>query len=140
MARSPKQYFPEFKYNKVILDTIVTVPLLASSVPQHVFTADQAYQVTWVSEIHSTAGSTGAAARLRKITDTSAPGAAASATVVEQTTANFDLTATVNTSQTGALSTTLADIRLAAGDKLAVNLTGTLTGLVGNITIALRRI
>lgn len=119
---------------------VVNSELLATSVDTHVFVADRAYQVMAVNEIHSVVGSTSAAVRPRKITDTSAPGAAVSATVKELTTAAADLTATINTTQALTLSATAADLLLAAGDKIALDFSGTLTGLVGVISISLKAV
>lgn len=117
---------------------ILTFPTAATSVAQHIFIADKAYQVVSIKEIHSVVGGGAAAVRARKITDTSAPGAVASGTVKEITTATFDLTATINTTLTGTLSATPADYTMAAGDKLALNFTGTLTGLVGVVVVELK--
>lgn len=118
----------------------VNAQIAAASVDQWVFIAPVACQVVSVKEIHSVVGSTSAAVRPRKVTDTSAPGAAASSTVKELTTAGFDLTATINTTQTLTLSATASDYQLAAGDKIGLDFSGTLTGLVGVVTIALKAI
>lgn len=111
----------------------VTIDLNASSVSKHVFIADRNYVVESITEIHSVVGGAAANAKLRRITDTSAPGAAASGTVVEFITAGLDLTTTVNTVVTG----TLASTTLNAGEKLALFMSGTLTGLVGSVTVTL---
>jgi hypothetical protein len=120
----------------------ITSELLAASVDKWVFVADRAYQVTAVNEVHSVVGGSSAAVRPRKVTaaGTDAPGAAASATVKELTTANIDLTASINVVQTPALSATAADLLLAAGDKIGLDFSGTLTGLVGSISIALKAV
>jgi hypothetical protein len=115
----------------------VGIPLTGTMVDQHVFVADRAYKVSAINEIHSVVGGAGANVRPRKITDTSAPGAVAGATVKELTTAVFDLTAVINTTQTGVLSATAADLLLATGDKIALDFSGTITGLVGMLTITL---
>jgi hypothetical protein len=119
---------------------VVSAELLAASVDKFVFMADRPYQVTAVKEIHSVVGGASAAVRPRKITAaaTDAPGATAGTTVKELTTAAIDLTATINTTQTPALSATAADLLLATGDKLALDFSGTLTGLVGAIFIHLK--
>ena len=119
---------------------IVTLDLLAASVDKWLFIADAPYRVRAISESHSVVSTSGTA-RLRKVTDTSAPGAAASSTVLELHTANFDLSAgvAVNTTTDAALALALADIQLADGDKIGVNMGGTLTGLVGTITLQLER-
>lgn len=114
--------------------------MTAASVDENLFVADRAYQVIDVKEVHSVVGGSGAVVTPRKITDTSAPGAAASATVVELTVAAIDLTTTINTVQDPALSATPADLLVAAGDRIALNFAGTLTNLVGTITIVLKAI
>jgi hypothetical protein len=130
------------KVNGVVIvpQETITRTILAASVDEHIWIAPFACQVVSVKEIHSVVGGGSAAVRPRKITDTSAPGAAAGATVTEITTAGFDLTATVNTTQTGTLSATAADYTLAAGDKISLDFSGTLTGLVGIITIAVKAV
>lgn len=146
MTKRASQFYPELGKD-VIYDgqsLIITSELLAASVDKHVFIAPFDCRVVSVREIHSVVGSTSAAVRLRKITDTSAPGAAASTTVKEITTAAFDLTATINTTQTGTLvaaatNSKTSDYYLAAGDKLALDFSGTLTGLVGLLSIHIKR-
>jgi hypothetical protein len=119
---------------------VVTSELLAASVDKWMFVADRPYQVTGVREIHSVVGGSGAVVRPRKVTaaGTDAPGAAAGTTVKELTAADIGLETTINTTQSPALSATAADLLLAAGDKIGLNLGGTLTGLVGSISIILK--
>ncbi len=118
-------------------EVIITATLLAASVDTQIFVADRAYEVVAIREIHSVVGGAAAAVRPRKITDTSAPGAAAGATVKELTTANVDLTAAINTVVSPALVAVAADLLLAAGNVIALDFSGTLTGLVGMIEIVL---
>jgi hypothetical protein len=115
----------------------VTSELLAASVDKWAFVATRPCKLVGIREIHSVVGGASAAVRPRKITDTSAPGASAGATVKELTQAAFDCTLTINTTQTGTLSATVADLQLAAGDKIALDFSGTLTGLVGMVSIEL---
>lgn len=112
----------------------VTVLLTASTVPTHIFVADDAYQVTGIRHVVST-GASGATLTVGKTTGTTAP---ASATIV--TTAALDLNATANTSTTATLLGTVATLQLAAGGRLSIFTGGTLTGLVGMVTIFLKRI
>jgi hypothetical protein len=120
---------------------IVNVNLDAADVDRHVFVADRAYRVQSIREIHSVVGGSGAVVRPRKITaaGTAAPGDAAGATVKELTTADIDLTTTVNVAQTATMTATAADRLLAVGDKIALNFGGTLTGLVGRLIIVLQK-
>lgn len=100
------------------------------------FVADQPYQVLGVKVSYGHVGGSGALAAVRKITDTSAPTAAASATVVEFIGTGVDLTATANTVYAGTLSTTASDLKIAKGNRIAVNFPGTLTALT-NIYVQL---
>jgi hypothetical protein len=98
-----------------------------------VFIAPRAYQVTIVRAVWRTAGGSAAAATLEKLTGTTAPG---SGTAI--LTSAFDLTGTANTVGSGALSGTVGNLQLAAGDRLGVKLSGTLTALAGlNLTVQL---
>ncbi len=123
-----------------VAPVVVTAELLAASVDKWVFVADRPYQVLSVQEVHSVVGGSGAVVRPRKVTaaGTAAPGDSAGATVKELTAADIDLTATINVVQDAALAATAADLLLADGDKIGLNLGGTLTGLVGVIVITLK--
>jgi hypothetical protein len=116
-----------------VAGSVFSVPseLLATSVDRHVMLMSQPVELIAVEEIHSVVGGASAAVRPRKITDTSAPGAAAGATVIELC-QSLDLTATANTRVSGTLVTTAT--KFAAGDRLAEDFSGTLTGLVGRVT------
>lgn len=98
------------------------------------FVAPQACKVTAVSEVHSTAGSDGGAvtAVVTKDTGTDAPGAGTS---LHQS-GSFNMKGTANTVQNATLSTTAATLTLAAGDRLAVKLTGTPTAVAGAVVSA----
>lgn len=112
---------------------MVSYPILAASVDTPFFIAHRAFVVVSAKEIHSVVGSTSAAVAIKKCTGTTVP---ASGTNIA--TGSFDLTATINTTQTLTLSATAADYTLAAGDKLSLDFSGTLTGLVGVVTVVLR--
>jgi hypothetical protein len=104
-------------------------------VDAHIWIAPRAGKVVSIKEIHSVVGGAACAVRPRKITDTSAPGAVASATVKEITTAAFDCTATINTTLQELFSATASDYTFAAGDKIALDMSGTQTALVGLIVM-----
>ena len=118
----------------------IRTDLMAASVDKWMFVADRAYQVIGFREVHSVVGGSGAVVRPRKVTDATAPGAAAGATVKELTTADIDLTTTINTVVTPTITATAADALLAAGDKVGLNFGGTLTGLVGELIMFLKPI
>lgn len=115
----------------------VTHELLAASVDTWAFVADRSYRVIGVREAHSVVGGSGATVRPRKITaaTTAAPGASVAAGITELTTAAIGLETSVNVAQTATLTATDADRLLAVGDKIGLDFAGTLTGLVGQLTI-----
>lgn len=109
----------------------------ASSVDDWAFIADRAYTVVSVKEVHSVAGNDGGTVQLmvRKVTDASAPGAAAGTTVKEFLSGALNLKSTANTVVTGSLTATGADLNLAAGDKIGCDFIGVLTTLAGGVVI-----
>lgn len=114
----------------------VTTVLNALSVSSAVFVADAAYQVVGVRGVWGVVGGAGAVLNVEKLTGTTAPGSGTALL-----TSNFDLTSTANTVNTGTLTGTVADLQLAAGDRLGCKLGGVLTGLVGcALTVLLKRI
>jgi len=114
----------------------------ASLADQVFFIANRAYEVTDIREIHATAGSDGSAVNMQVVKDTStnAPGAGTDL-LTNNTNAGFDMKSTANTVQVGTLTSTLASLRLAAGDRLAVDFAGTLTALAGVVvTVSMKEI
>lgn len=112
----------------------VNFPLsAATAIASNVWVATRPCKLIGVKEIHSVVGGTSAAIRPRKITDTSAPGASAGATVIELTSAAIDLTATVNVTQTPTLVTTGSVPYFKVGHRLCHSTAGTLTGLAGGV-------
>lgn len=117
---------------------LITIPFDSGSVDTWMFIADRAYTVDLIEEVHSVVGSDGSAVTLavRKITDVSAPGAVAGATVKELLSGTtIDLKATADTILTPALTATSADLDLADGDKIGLNFGGTLTALAGGLLV-----
>lgn len=106
------------------------------------FTADRAYQVVSVTEIHATAGNDAGAVNVQvtKDTATDAPGAGTDL-LTNNTNAGFDLKGAANTLQTGTLTATTPSLQLAAGNRLSVDFAGVLTTLAGvQITVLLKLI
>ena len=112
-------------------DVQLTVLLTATTPDMNVFVADRAFYVSAIYCVHSVAGGDSAAVVVEKCTGTTAP-----ASGTEQHTA-FDLTGAANTVQTATITASAADRTLAKGDRIAIETTGTLTGLVGVLTIVL---
>lgn len=102
------------------------------------YVANRAMEIVAIREVHSAIGSDVGAVTLAvtKDTGTAAPGAG---TTVQ--TGTFNLKSTANTVQTGTLTATAANKKLAAGDRLSVNFTGTVTDVAGVVvTVTLRPI
>lgn len=132
---------------KLQLEEFVTVINLVATSPtsQDIFIAapGQNYQVTGVTATFGVAGGAGAAVDVRKCTGTQA--ATAGTTVLTGTVA---LNGTANTPVAGTLTSTAATLQLAGGpvsapvfDRLAIVLSGTLTGLADCLVqVRLKRI
>lgn len=107
---------------------VYTFAANAGLADQPFFIANQAYLVKSITEVHATAGNDASAVTcvVKKLISgvTVANGTALQ-------TSTFDLKATANTVQTATLSTNQSVLTLAAGDRLAVDYTGTLTTLAG---------
>lgn len=108
-----------------------------------VFIAEADYEVLEVAERHGTAGSDNGDVTMdvKKVPNGTAVGSGTS--VLAST---FDMKSTADTlvrknRSNGGLSTTASALRLAAGDALALDFTGTLTALAGvGVTIWVRRV
>lgn len=109
---------------------VITRDVLAASVDQDIFVAPFACKLVRAQEAHSVVGGASAAVDIKKCTGTTVPGSGT--TMLAST---FDLTATINTVVDKSLSATAADLTLAAGDRVAMDFSGTLTGLVGSVTL-----
>lgn len=97
------------------------------------FTADRAYVVKGIRGTPDVAGTGGACtAVMRKV-----PSGTAITSGTALHTGSFNLVGTVNTTQTLTLSTTGSDLLLAAGDRLAIDYTGTATSAIGSVTVNL---
>lgn len=113
----------------------ITVDLNANSVDKHVFIADANYQVIGAKVVVSTAGVAGSTVQITKCTSTVAPASGAALL-----TSALTLAGTANFVFSGTLSSTTADLQLVAGDRIGVDMTGTLTSLVGVAMIYVKRI
>jgi hypothetical protein len=113
----------------------ITVQLLAASpTAGHLWTAHEGiWRLGTVSENHSIVGGAAAALQLYVTPSGTAPGSGTA-----QLTGTVDLTATANAVRFGTLITTPTP--LLRGDSLCYALTGTLTGLVGVLTVNMWRV
>jgi hypothetical protein len=90
-------------------------------------------RVISISEIHSVAAGGTSTLQVTKDTGTAAPGAG-----TDLLSTAFNLNATANTTQTGALVTTAGVVNLAAGNRLAVDFADAIQSSVGvTVTVCL---
>lgn len=112
----------------------LSVPIFATDVSKSVFVATDAVQVVAIRVVYGVLAVAGTL-NLEKLTGTQAP--AGGTTML---TGDIALTGTANTVLSGTLTSTTADLQLAAGNRIGIPL-ATLTGLVGcTVTIVLKRI
>lgn len=112
----------------------VNIEYNASSIDKVSFVATRAYVVKAISGVPVTAG-TDAGAVTAAIKKASGTTAIASGTALHSGTMN--LKGTINTVQNLTLSTTASDLQIAAGDRIGVDFTGTMTAAVGAISVVL---
>lgn len=121
---------------------VVSVSLAANSsnVDQAVFVADRPYDVIAVRELHDVAGTDAGAVTLDVVKCTGTTAVGSGTTVLGST---FNMKSTANTLVTktrangGVVST--AASRLAEGDRIGFNYTGTITSLAGvTVSVVLR--
>lgn len=97
------------------------------------FTADRAYEVVGIRGTPDVAGTGGACtAVVRKV-----PSGTAITSGTALHSSSYNLVGTVNTAQTLTLSTTASDLLIAAGDRIAIDYTGTATSAIGSVTVHL---
>lgn len=109
---------------------VVVVPTVAASVDNNVFIAPFACKLVRAQGVQSVVGGASAACDIKKCTGTTAP--ASGTTMLASA---FDGTSTINTVVDKSLSATAANLTLAAGDRVAADFSGTLTGWVGAVTL-----
>ncbi len=100
--------------------------VVASCIDSSMFVATRKYQVVAARFVHGTAAGASANVEIEKLTGTTAAGSGTNI-LTNNSNAGFDTNATANTVQTATFTSTLANLRLAAGDRLAVDFTGTNT-------------
>lgn len=128
------------KYNpdgttRYVAPIVISVPLVAASVSETIFTAPFACELVAVSSVHRVASSSGTL-QVQKLTGTTAPGSG-----TNLLTGTVSLSGTANTVVSGTPIATVATKRLAAGDRLGFTLAGTLTSLAGCVvTVTLKQV
>lgn len=119
---------------KTIAGDVFTAPLVATSVSGPIFECDDNYQVVSVSAVAETVGGASAAVTVERLTGTTAPGSG-----VAQLSATIDLAANAHVVKNGTLKAGGSDT-FAKGDRLGIVMSGTLTALVGHITVVVKRV
>lgn len=99
------------------------------------YIANRPMIVTSASEIHSAAAGGASALQLVKDTSTNAPGSGTDL-LTNNTNTGFDLAGTANTVQNGTLNATIANLTLAAGDRLAVDFANAIQSSAGVVVTA----
>lgn len=121
-------------------DHVVTVPLRAAAevVDQYIFTANgRSYEVQSVDYVGTVAGSDGGAVTADVTVCGSGDAPSDGTTVLGAT--KINLKGTAETVQTPALTATEANLIVADGESLALNVTGTPTAVAGAVvTVVLR--
>jgi hypothetical protein len=118
---------------KPVLVEEFTLPLSAATVSQALFITDDNYQVVGVQVVAEVLGGAGATVTVEVLTGVQAPGAG-----VAQLTAPLALNGVAHQVGTGVLIA--APTTAAAGNRIGIVMAGTLTGLVGLITVAVQRV
>lgn len=112
---------------------VVRAEYLATSVDNSLFIADRAYRLLGVRAVNTVIASSGPTTLdIKKCTGTQAPSSGTT-----MLTATIDLTTTANTVITPTLSATAAVLLLAAGDRITLDYTGTMTAVVGSVEVLL---
>ena len=113
---------------------ITANPYVATSVDMTMFTATRACVVTGITGRVDTAGTDAGAvtATIRKV-----PSGTAIASGTALHSGTFNLKGAAATNQALTLSTTASDIRLAAGDSIAIDFTGVLTAAAGCVSVTM---
>jgi hypothetical protein len=120
-------------------DTIITVPinLHASKTIHNLFVARQGYRVTSIDYTPDVVQGSAITATVVKAVGTATP---ASATTPMHAAGTINTNTTVHTVQSMTLTSTAADLVLAAGNRIALVLSGAMTAGSGNVTIRMTKI
>ena len=110
----------------------IYLPANGDQVDSAFYIATRPQKVTGIKQIHSTLGTNGSAVSLQvtKDTGTNAPGAGTNL-LTNNSNVGFNLKSTVETVQEGSLASAAATLKMATGDRLALDFAGTLTAVAG---------
>jgi len=118
---------------KTISNDPLVLQLAATSVSTSIFTCDDTYQVASATAVAETPGGASAAVTVERLTGVQAPGAGAA-----QLSATMALNGTAHQVQNGAVKANPDTFQ--PGDRVGIVLSGTLTGLVGQVAVTLKRV
>jgi hypothetical protein len=118
---------------KTISNDPLVLQLAATSVSTSIFICDDTYQIASCTAVAETLGGAASTVTVERLTGVQVPGAG-----VSQLTAPLALNSVAHQVQTGALKTN--PDTFAKGDRVGIALAGTLTGLVGAVTVTLKRV
>ena len=113
------------------------IPLHASKVIYNILVARRGYQITSIDYTPDTAQGGALTATVVKAVGTATP---ASATTPMHTAAGINLNGTAHTVYPITLSATVANLQLAAGNRMAIVLSGAMTTGSGNLSIRMKKI
>ncbi len=119
-----------FKYR----DTVVLALPLTNATDANIFVADRAYKMLSLEVVYAAAAGAALTLDLKKCTGTTAP---ASGTSMLSGTVN--LNSTINTTIVAGLTTTVANLRIADGDRLAFDFSSTIGSLAGAVAVVVLR-
>jgi hypothetical protein len=129
--------------NGVIVPQIIPIKYTfdQASVNRSIAIMDGAYQVVEIDEVHSVAGGVGGRLEVLKVSGTQTPTLNTGGGVMCST-QKIDISnsSPVNTVQTSTPNTTATNYQFANHDRIAVCVGGTITGVVGEVTVWLKRI
>jgi len=126
----------EFEPSPGRIDVVFNLLTNAQLTDQAFFIANRQYQIEAISEVHSVAGTDGGAVSAQVTIDnlTDAPGAGTDI-LSNNTNVGFDMKGTANTVQAGTFKDTRENFLL-PGDRLSVDMAGTITSLAGAVVVA----
>lgn len=139
-----KALFDQFTYlntmfTELFADTTVTyyIPTHASRTVYNLFIARRGYTVTSIDYVPDVAQGSALTACVVKVTGTATPSNAS--TPMQASTTGINLNGTAHTVQSISLTTVAADLVLAAGNRIGLQLSGALSTGAGLLTIRMSK-
>lgn len=121
------------RVQKTIATDPLVLQLVATTVSTSIFICDDTYQVAGCTAVAETLGGAGATVTVERLTGVQAPGGG-----VAQLTAALALNGTAHQVQNGVVKPNPDTFQ--PGDRVGIVMAGTLTGLVGQVAVTLKRV